>query len=474
MEELIKQIIKKDQIKQDNENIFGKNEIINEYDILRDKNSFDNKYIKEISKSGIFIGNNLKTPNKTNKNIQYTINCDVIEKLSNILNERNVSFEYKRKILNLFRNFINYLIYVKQNKELIKNYKRFNKYIIRRIKITDVNEYINDNYKNAKISTIESIKYRMRRFIRIINQEEDLDYSEKIQRSKSNNIPSIAKDELISIFNYINQKNDLLAFLLFYFFYFIGLNYSFIARILIKDFKSSFKTLIIRKGKKRIRHNFPPIISKILYLYFINFRTYNSFYFFEDNFINNNEESRASMIKKKFKIILDNIRNISENKKKDIISKFSKLRKAKVLTDNLFNLFISTNFKNEVISKLKKLDKENYEDNSKRINDNINEQILSNNIDNEPNKFEIFTLESINNEYEYNSKDSEIILNKDNIYGDNSLCMNFEDLLKRYNNFKEINHNKMNLRKKTRDNSTKDFLSHKRTNNLLELISETC
>jgi len=120
------------------------------------------------------------------------------------------------------------------------------------------------------------------------------------------------------------------------------------------------------------------------------------------------------------------------------------------------------------------LDKENYEDNSKRINDNINEQILSNNIDNEPNKFEIFTLESINNEYEYNSKDSEIILNKDNIYGDNSLCMNFEDLLKRYNNFKEINHNKMNLRKKTRDNSTKDFLSHKRTNNLLELISETC
>lgn len=309
MEELIKQIIKKDQIKQDNENIFGKNEIINEYDILRDKNSFDNKYIKEISKSGIFIGNNLKTPNKTNKNIQYTINCDVIEKLSNILNERNVSFEYKRKILNLFRNFINYLIYVKQNKELIKNYKRFNKYIIRRIKITDVNEYINDNYKNAKISTIESIKYRMRRFIRIINQEEDLDYSEKIQRSKSNNISSIAKDELISIFNYINQKNDLLAFLLFYFFYFIGLNYSFIARILIKDFKSSFKTLIIRKGKKRIRHNFPPIISKILYLYFINFRTYNSFYFFEDNFINNNEESRASMIKKKFKIILDNIRN---------------------------------------------------------------------------------------------------------------------------------------------------------------------
>ena len=131
---------------------------------------------------------------------------------------------------------------------MITNYKRFNKYIIRRIKIRDVNDYINDNYKNSEVSTIESIKYRMRRFIRIINQEEDLHYSEKNKRCKPNNSSSNPKDELISKFSYINQINDLLEFLLFYFFYFIGLNYSFIVRILIKDFKSSFKSLILRKG----------------------------------------------------------------------------------------------------------------------------------------------------------------------------------------------------------------------------------
>ena len=473
MEELIKQIIKKDQIEQDNEKMFGKNKKINESYKLRDENFFDNNHIKQVNSSEYFINNNLITPNKTNKKIQNEINSDVIEKLENILNERNVSFEYKRKILNLFKNFINYLIYDKHNKELINNYKRFNKYIIRRIKINDVNEYINNNYKNASISTIESIKYRMRRFARIINQEDDLDYSEKIQRNKSNNSFSITKEELISIFNYINQKNDLLSFLLFYFFYFIGLNYSFISRILIKDFKSSFKSLIIRKGKKTIRHKFPPIISKILYLYFINYRTFNSFYFFEDNFKNNNEESRASMIKEKFKSILDNIKNINGTKKQEIISKFSQLRKAKVLTDNLFELFFSENFKNEVIAKLKNLNKGIYEDNSNRIDDKINEQISSNNNDNEYNNFETFTLESINNEYEYNSKDSEIFSREENIYEDSLLCMNFEDLMGRHNNFKEINQNKINLRKKKKVNSSKDFLSHKRTNNLLDLISET-
>lgn len=473
MQALIKQIIKKDKIKQDIEKIFGKKKKINEYDKSRKKNPFAKYQINETYNNDIFIDDNLKTPNKTNKCIQHAMNVDVIEKLENILNERNLSSEYKRKILNLFKNFINYLMHDKHNKELLKNYKRFNKYIIRRIKISDVNEYIINNYKNASISTIESIKYRMRRFTRIINQEVDLDYSEKIQRSKPNNTFLITKDELISIFTYITQKNDLFSFLLFYFFYFIGLNYSFISRILIKDFKSSFKSLIIRKGKKRIRHNFPPIISKILYLYFINCKTFNSSYFFENNFKNNNEESRASMIKKKFINFLDNIKTINENKKKDIISNFSGLRKAKVLTDNLYDLFISENFKNNIISKLKNLNKEIYEDNNKRINDNINEQITSNNNDNESNKFETFSFESINTEYEYNSKDSEIISNEENIYEDSLLCMNFKNLMKRQKNFKEINQRKINYKKKTKVNSTKDFLSHKRKNNLLELISET-
>lgn len=90
---------------------------------------------------------------------------------------------------------------------------------------------------------------------------------------------------------------------------------------------------------------------------------------------------------------------------------------------------------------------------------------------NESKKFESFKFESINNEYEHNSIESEIIIKEENIYEDSSLYNNFKDLMKRYNDFKEII-TKINLRKRTRDNSTKEFLSHKRENNFLSLISK--
>ena len=53
-----------------------------------------------------------------------------------------------------------------------------------------------------------------------------------------------------------------------------------IARILIKDLKSSFKTLIIKKGGKKRVHKIPNIIINLLFEYFTKSRTYESKYIF--------------------------------------------------------------------------------------------------------------------------------------------------------------------------------------------------
>lgn len=53
-----------------------------------------------------------------------------------------------------------------------------------------------------------------------------------------------------------------------------------IARILIKDFKLSFKSLILSKVTKKRVHNFAEYISALYFDYFKKSRTYKSKYFF--------------------------------------------------------------------------------------------------------------------------------------------------------------------------------------------------
>lgn len=144
-----------------------------------------------------------------------------------------------------------------------------------------------------------------------------------------------------------------MSLLLIYFIYFIGLNYSFISRILIKDFKSSFKLLILKKGKKIIKHSFPNIITQLLFKYFKNSRTYSSYYFFEDYIFENSKESRACLIQKKVQIILEDTKYINKNKKQEILTHFSKLRRAKKLNINLYKFFDFSDTENDEIGKNK-------------------------------------------------------------------------------------------------------------------------
>lgn len=152
------------------------------------------------------LHNNIKTPIK---NIKFHIknNDDILNEINKELNKENASEIYKKKVIKLFENFFIYLIDVKKNKELKNNFEIFQKYIIKRIKITDVEDFINDKYKDSKPSTIANLKSRMRKFIRIINKEPNLDYSQKIIRPKIIRDSSLfSNEELFFLLNNLKKK----------------------------------------------------------------------------------------------------------------------------------------------------------------------------------------------------------------------------------------------------------------------------
>ena len=223
----------------------------------------------------------------------------------------------------------------------MRNYEKFGKFLIKRIKIKDAEDFINYKYKNSKPSTKANIKSRIRKFIRLINDEPKLDFNEKILRPKTiANNSLLSKDELFLFLNELNEKNDIQSLVLFYLLYFVGLNYSFVSRLVIKNFKSSFKLLIIKKGTKVIKHYFSPVITELLFKYFIDTRSYDSSYFFFDDIKENRDKTRTSIIKEKVKEILDKTNHFNEYKKNKILAQFSKLRRAKIITRELYEYFI--------------------------------------------------------------------------------------------------------------------------------------
>lgn len=293
--------------------------------------------IKNIPYDSRFI---FKTPIKS-KNINLGNNNDVFEKIKFNLSNEEASYSYIKKITKLFQNLIEYLLLVKKNRELMRNYEKFGKFLIKRIKIKDAEDFINYKYKNSKPSTKANIKSSIRKFIRLINDEPKLDFNEKILRPKTiANNSLLSKDELFLFLNELNEKNDIQSLVLFYLLYFVGLNYSFVSRLVSKNFKSSFKLLIIKKGTKVIKHYFSPVITELLFKYFIDTRSYDSSYFFFDDIKENRDKTRTSIIKEKVKEILDKTNHFNEYKKNKILAQFSKLRRAKIITRELYEYFI--------------------------------------------------------------------------------------------------------------------------------------
>ena len=122
---------------------------------------------------------------------------------------------------------------------------------------------------------------------------------------------------------------------------------------MIKDLKSSFNTLIIKKGGKKRVHTFPKIIVNLLFEYFTSSRTYVSKYFFFDNFIGKNGISRAKYIQNKFKEALMKQKIASFKEIEKIISSFSKLRRAVIFSEQkyyLFDLSLSRMLNNKIFN----------------------------------------------------------------------------------------------------------------------------
>lgn len=288
-------------------------------------NSNDYYYYYSKTKKGYIL-----VPSKTE---------DIIERLKNILNQENQSEEYKKKILNVFQDLIQYL--KEKNPSAIKEIKlkdgKINS-IMKRINISDVFNFIENNDKYSKQKSKNYLLSRIRRFVRILNQEENLNFRSKIKFNKKEKTDTNKKEkEIIKIITEIRERGTIQILLIFYFLYFLGLNYSTIARITLKNFKKGFNHLILEKRKKR-QFTIPNIIAKDLYDYFV-FKKNNSKYLFYDSFNNINNYSRTTLIKNNIKSILESIKEISIETTQDLLFNFSKTRKANKLPIKFYFLF---------------------------------------------------------------------------------------------------------------------------------------
>lgn len=76
------------------------------------------------------------------KNIISLNNQDILQIIKKHLIMNMVSFSYQKRVIILFQNFIEYIFFIKKNKELINNFKVYNRYIVKRIKIKDIEDFI--------------------------------------------------------------------------------------------------------------------------------------------------------------------------------------------------------------------------------------------------------------------------------------------------------------------------------------------
>ena len=167
--------------------------------ILKIYNNKTDKPNKKTFTEKINLNNKYKTPIKY-KSIISGNSSDIFQDINDELIKINASNIYRKKVTKLFEELVDYLIFTKKNREIIDNYKNYNKFIIKRIKVKDIEDFINDKYRTAQPSTIANIKSRIRRFVRIINNEPKLDFSKKIQRPKvSKNSDMFSKMELLML-----------------------------------------------------------------------------------------------------------------------------------------------------------------------------------------------------------------------------------------------------------------------------------
>ena len=182
--------------------------------------------------------------------------------------------------------------------------------IIRRINVKDAYNFIHSNNKYSRQKSKNTILSRMRKFVRILNCEENLDFKDKIIIPNKNKIENKNYyKELIKIINHTKESSKPQLLLIFYFLYFSGLNYSTLARITLKDFKKGFNTLTLKK-RKIMKYFIPDVIKNKLSEYFIN-KNNKSIFFFYDSYHDSNSYTITKLIKNNIRIILESTNGVS-------------------------------------------------------------------------------------------------------------------------------------------------------------------
>ena len=274
---------------------------------------------------------------KTNND--YNNNKTTIDLLRKILNRKNYSNEYKRRIINLFQDFLyfNFKDKTEQIKFHINITDKNCKTKFNRININNALKYVerNNNFKSE--STRYFVLLKLRKFIRILNKEENLNYNKKLASLKKYEKFYINDKELYSIINNLKDDDNHENLCIFYFLFIKGFNYSMISRILLTDFKLGFSQLVIKQGKKMKYSISNNIKEKLLFI--MRNTDFHSKFFFYNNIIENKNNRRAAFIKESFKNIIDNCIGIDEERKKPLLDLFSIKRKAKKLfrEDFFFN-----------------------------------------------------------------------------------------------------------------------------------------
>ena len=313
---------------------------------------------------------------KLNSNVLFLVNNkNAIEFIYKELIYSKAKKEYRNRILKLFKE---YFAYCEETKfELIKKYDFESKKIyfsLERIKISDVYEFFDNKYNNnSKNKSLNYILSRIRKYIRLINDEPNLNYNKKIEFKNKNRKEVLSSLEQILFIKYLKEKNDLQILLLFYFLYYLGFTFSKVSRIRITDFKNSLNTLNIKKGKLQ-RYKIIPVIVENIYE-FIKVKPNKSKYLFYDFFLDSKMLSRVNYIKDKFITSFRSSHLFSLEKEKLLIKNLNKTRSPKRISNSFKFVFdksieISNNFINSELSDFNQLNENSISINEKDSSEN--------------------------------------------------------------------------------------------------------
>lgn len=136
----------------------------------------------------------------------------------------------------------------------------------------------------------------MRKFIRILNNKESINYKNKLAKIEKKDAGfKLSVDDITIICEEIKAKYNLQLLLIFYFLYFMGLTFSKTSRIKITDLKSDFSILVETKEKYK-KYIIPNIIRHLL-LHFIKSKNNISLFLFYDSIKEGKNIARTQIIK---------------------------------------------------------------------------------------------------------------------------------------------------------------------------------